>query len=121
MSTPETRPDTSSAATNVPELIAEIDAGMFERALSMALSQTAAGVVDHEKKGKVSIDFTFEHIKGTNQVRVAHTVKFSKPTSVGKSSEEMGGAIVLYVGRFGCLSIAQPNLFEKQRQQTLPA
>ncbi|CDN87379.1 hypothetical protein BN948_01801 [Hydrogenophaga intermedia] len=111
------RPDTSSAATNVPELFAEIEAGMFDRALSTALSQVAGGVTTHEKKGKVTLELNFEHIKGTSQVRVAHTIKYSKPTRVGKSSEEMAGAVVLHVGRFGRLTIGQPSLFDESRQQ----
>lgn len=114
------RPDTSSAATDVPELISELDAGMFERMLSTALSQTAAACVDHDKKGEITIKFKIEKIPGTSQIRLGHAMKFVKPTRIGKSSEETEGATVLYVGRFGALSLAQPSLLDKQRQGEIP-
>jgi hypothetical protein len=50
---------------------------------------------------------------------MGHSIKFSKPTSMGKTSEETDGATVLYVGKYGKLSLAQPSLLEKQRQRDL--
>lgn len=113
------KPDTTAAATDVPELIAELDGGMFERMLSIALSQTSAAVVDHGKVGEVTIKIKLEKIPGTQQVRMGHDLKFSKPTSTGKSSEETGGATVLFVGRFGRLSLAQPSLLDDKKQGAL--
>ncbi len=118
---PSARPTLPTAATNVPELISELDAGMFERLLSIALSQTAAACIDHAKVGEVTIKFKVEQIPGTHQVRMGHTMKFTKPTRVGKSSEETEGATVLYVGVNGRLSLAQPSLLDKARQTNLPA
>lgn len=115
------KPDTTAAATDVSEIVSELDAGMFERILSIALSQTAAAVIDHEKVGEVSIKFKMEKIAGTSQIRLAHDLKFAKPTSMGKSSEETSGATVLFVGRFGRLSLAQPSLLERDKQLGLPS
>lgn len=112
-----TKPDTSAAATDVPEFISDLDGGQFDRMLSIALSKVAAAVVDREKKGKVDITLTMEPIKGTHQVRIAHTIKFTNPTMQGKVAEEASGATVVFVGRFGALSLAQPSLFDKQGQQ----
>lgn len=118
----DNRPNTTAAATDVPELISELDGGTFEHMLSVALSQTAAKVVDHEKVGEVTIKLKLEHIKGTSQVRMQHDLKFSAPTATGRSSEETSGATVLYVGRFGSLSLAQPSLLEKMgKQSDLPS
>lgn len=109
----------SGAATDVGEFLTDLDAGQFDAMLSVALSKTAAAVVDKEKKkGKVTITLDFEAIKGTHQVRVAHTVKYIAPTMSGKSSEEAGGATVLHVGRNGRLSLAQPELFGEESRQT---
>lgn len=113
----DNKPDTTRAATDVPEFISELDGGMFERALSIALSEVAASVVDRERKGEVSITCKFEHIKGTSQVRVEHITKFKRPTMSGTAAEEMKGASVLHVGRFGRLSLAQPSLLERQQHQ----
>lgn len=113
-STPAThRPD--SAATDVGEFISDLDGGMFDRMLSMALSQVAAAVVDNEKAGEVNIKLSFKRIPGTGQVRCEHTLKFVRPTADGKTAEDATRSTVLHVGRFGALSLTQPSLLEKQR------
>ena len=110
----------TSAATDIPEFITDLDGGVFERALSVALSQTAAAVIDFDKKGKVEIKFDIERIESTHQVRVAHVLKFIRPTGNGKAGEETSGATVLHVGKYGALSLAQPSLLERERQTNLP-
>lgn len=118
---PANRPAT--AATNVAELLADLDAGMFEMVLSQALSKVGAAVVDHGtngskvRTGSVKIEFTLEHIKGTHQVIAAHRISFTSPTSMGKASEETEGTTVLHVGRYGALAITQQQLDLGQQQQ----
>lgn len=104
----------STAATDMAEFITDLDGGQFEVMLSTALSRVAAAVVDHERKGKVSVSFEILKVPGTHQVRVVHGVKFSNPTSMGNQSEEIESSTVLYVGKGGAMSIAQANLFGKQ-------
>lgn len=110
----------SRATTDVPEFISDLDGGVFERKLSTALSTVAASTVDHEKKGEVSITFRFERIPGTTQVRCEHTLKFTRPTMDGKAGEEESRSTVLHVGRFGALSLAQPSLLERAKQDEIP-
>lgn len=100
------------AATDVGEFITDLDGGQFDRMLSIALSEVAAAVVDHEKKGEVTVKLKFEGIKGTHQVRCAHTVEFKKPTRLGKAIEQADGATVLHVGKQGRLSLTQPDLLK---------
>lgn len=103
----------SAQATDVDAFIGELEAGLFASQLSAALSETAASVVDHEAKkkgGSVSITFDFEHIAGTQQVRIGHTVKFTRPTRFGKRSETCSGASVMHVGKRGKLTVTQPEL-----------
>lgn len=111
------KPDTTRAATDVGEFFSDLDGGVLEHMLSIALSQTAAAVVDHGKKGEVTLKLKFEQIKGTHQVRVAHELKFLKPTGTGRSAEETLGATVLHVGTYGRVSLAQPSLLEKEPKQ----
>ncbi len=111
--------------TDVAEFITDLEAGQFEAMLSVALSQTAAAVVDHSdktkpRKGKVTITFDMEVIPGTHQVRIGHTLKYTKPTMIGKSTDEAQGASVLYVGPHGSLSLAQQPLPGMGRQDTIP-
>jgi hypothetical protein len=91
--------ETTRAATDVSEFVTDIDGGQFEHMLSIALSEVAAAVVDREKKGQVEIKLEFERIAGTHQVRIGHTLKFTKPTTTGKVSEHATGASVLHVGK----------------------
>lgn len=110
----------TSAATDVAEFITDLDGGVFDRKLSIALSQVAAAVVDHDKAGEVTISLKFKRIEGTSQVRCEHVLKFTRPTMDGKAGEEESRSTVLHVGKFGALSLAQPSLLEKQRQCDLP-
>lgn len=71
-------PNTSAAQTDVSAFITDLDGGQFDRMLSVALGQVAAGVVDNNKVGEVAVKFTIERIPGTHQVNVKHSLKFSK-------------------------------------------
>ena len=99
----------TSATTDVGEFITDLDGGQFDRMLSTALSQVAAGVIDNEKVGEVTVKFAFEKIPGTHQVLCKHTCKFSRPTMDGKAGEEVTRKTALHVGKFGVLSLAPPN------------
>lgn len=103
----------SQATTDVAAVITDLDGGQFDTMLSVALSKTAAAVVDRGKKGEVTIKLKLECIAGTHQVRIGHSIEFKLPTQLGKSSEVAEGATVLHVGKGGALSLAQPDLFEK--------
>lgn len=104
----------TSAATDVGEFITDLDGGIFDRKLSIALSQVAAATVDNDKTGEVVVKLTFARIPGTSQVRCEHTLKYVKPTMDGKAGEEEKRSTVLHVGKFGALSLAQPSLMGKQ-------
>lgn len=103
------QPQTTAAVTDVGEFFTDLDGGMLDRKLSIALSQVAAAAVDHGKVGEVSIKFSFKKIPGTHQVHCEHVLKFSKPTLDGKAGEEEKRSTPLHVGKFGRLSIAPEN------------
>ena len=112
----------TSAATDVGEFITDLDGGVFDRKLSVALSQVAAAAVDHDKAGEVSIKFTFKKIPGTTQVHCEHQLKFSKPTQDGKAGEEEKRTTPLHVGKYGALTLAAPNqlaFLDRQGQTTV--
>lgn len=108
----------TSAATDVGEFITDLDGGTFEHMLSVALSQTAAAVTDHDKVGKVTITLDVERVPGTHQVRIGHTLKYTKPTSLGKTSDEASSFTVMHVGKYGALSVAQASLMDNEKKQT---
>ncbi len=115
----EQKPQTTAAATDVSEFITDLDGGVFDRKMSVALSQVAASVVDNNRAGKVTVEFVFKRIPGTAQVHCGHTLKFVKPTMDGEASEKESRTTALHVGKFGKLSIAPENqmaIFDRQFQ-----
>jgi hypothetical protein len=99
----------TSAATDVGEFITDLDGGIFDRKLSIALSEAAAACVDNDKSGEVAVKFTFKKIPGTKQVHCQHQLKYTTPTADGKKSEEETRSTPLHVGKFGRLSLAPEN------------
>jgi hypothetical protein len=99
----------TSAATDVGEFISDLDGGMLDHKLSIALSQVAAAAVDNDKAGEVNLKFTFKKIPGTNQVHCEHVLKFCKPTMDGKASEEEKRTTPMHVGKYGRLTLAPEN------------
>lgn len=107
-----------SAATDVGEFITDLDGGVFDRKLSIALSQVAAATVDNDKAGEVNVKFSFKRIPGTSQVHCEHTLKFSKPTMDGKAGEEEKRTTALHVGKFGRLTLAPESQFTFMDKKT---
>ncbi len=99
----------TSAATDVGEFITDLDGGQFDRMLSIALSQVAAGTCDNDGKGEVVVKFSFEKVPGAQQVICKHGLKFTRPTADGKAGEEVTRKTALHVGKFGRLSLAPEN------------
>lgn len=88
----------TSAATDVAEFLTDLDGGQFERMLSIAISQVAAGTCDNDGKGEVNIKLAFTKVPGASQVICAHTLKFTRPTADGKAGEEATRKTPLHVG-----------------------
>ena len=104
----------ASAATDVTEFLSDLDAGIFERKLSVALSQAAAAVTDHDKVGEVTVKFSLKKVTCT------HLLTYQRPTSSGKVREEDKRSTVLHVGKFGRLSLVpetQTDLFKTRAGQ----
>lgn len=99
----------TSAATDVAEFVTDLDGGQFDRMLSIALSQVAAGTCDNDGKGEVTVKFSFTKVPGAAQVICAHALKFTRPTADGKASEEVTRKTALHVGKFGRLTLAPEN------------
>lgn len=99
----------TSAATDVAEFITDLDGGTFDRKLSIALSQVAAGCIDNKKTGKVTVEFEMKPISGTHQVHISHTLKFTRPTMDGEAGEKEKRTSTLHVGKFGKLTLAPEN------------
>ena len=118
-----TQTSSTSAATDVGEFITDLDGGQFDRMLSIALSQVAAGTCDNDGKGEVAIKLAFEKVPGSSMVTCKHTLKFTRPTADGKASEEVTRKTALHVGKFGRLTLAPENqmaMFDRSGATTAP-
>lgn len=116
MSTTTPQHSSTSAATDVGEFITDLDGGQFDRMLSIALSQVAAGTMDNDAKGEVNIKFVFEKVPGSSQVLCKHILKFTRPTLTGRSSEEASSRTALHVGKNGRLTLvpqSQLSMFDQ--------
>lgn len=109
-----------SSATNVAELLGDLDAGVFAEKIGRALSAVALGVVQNGKAGKVNITLDVKQIATSRQVDVSHKLTFVEPTAKGKRSEENTTSTPLYVGKNGKLTLFPENQgkfeFDEQKQ-----
>ena len=111
----------TAAATDVAEFLTDLDGGQFDRLLSVALSQVAAGTVDNDGKGEVTIKFAFTKVPGSHQVTCAHKLTFTRPTADGKAGEEITRKTTLHVGKYGKLSLVpetQAAMFDRAGKTT---
>jgi hypothetical protein len=116
MEQPKASTGINEAGTNVEAFIQDLDGGMFEKKLSLALSDVAAATCDNGGEGEVVVKFSFKKIQGTSQVHCKHTLNFCRPTSSGEASEKESRITTLHVGKFGRLSLAPENqmtMFER--------
>ena len=54
--------------------------------VAVALSSVAAGVVEHGKKGKVTLSFDISQIGESHQVKITHKLDFAQPTKRGQKA-----------------------------------
>ncbi len=102
--------------THIPTFFADLDIGVFEKKLAHALSDVAAGVIDHSHAGKITITLDLKQIGNSQQVMVEHKLAFTRPTSKGKISEEDTTQTPMYVGEKGAMTIfpeGQGQLLDK--------
>ncbi|WP_301361871.1 hypothetical protein [Stutzerimonas nitrititolerans] len=74
--------------TDTSEFINSLNAGVFAQQVGRALSDVAAGVVEHGKKGKLTLTFELSQIGESNQVKINHKLDFTQPTKRGSKRED---------------------------------
>lgn len=83
--------------TDVSEFINSLNAGVFAQQVGRALSDVAAGVVEHGKKGKVVITLELSQIGESNQVKINHKLDYTQPTKRGSKREDTALDTPMYV------------------------
>jgi hypothetical protein len=95
-------------ATDANEFLNSLNAGVFAQQLGRALSDVGAGVVDHGKKGKVTITLELSQIGESNQVKVNHKLDYAIPTKRGTKREDTTLDTPMYVTENG-IELFQTN------------
>lgn len=101
-----------NSQTNVTDFFDNLNAGVFKEKLGVILSEAALGTMLHgigAKKGKITIDISFQQLGDNNQVVVTHKIAKSVPTKRGKKMEEDITDTAFYVGHGGVLTIEPPK------------
>lgn len=90
---------------DVHQTLEDFDAGVYMQKVTRALCDAALAAVTHGKKANVTISIDLNRIKETHQVSVDHSLKFTRPTTHGKTMEENTTNSVMHVNQGGHLSI----------------
>lgn len=102
----------ASKKTNADDFLSELEAGNFKGKLEHMLSEVALGQVIHgsgNRKGKVSIELSFQQVGENNQVIVSSKVSFQSLTKRGAKAETATNETPFFVGKGGVLTIEQPK------------
>jgi hypothetical protein len=97
----------------------ELDAGILLSKLSKAAAQVALGVIEHNKKGKIVLTIDMERIGESAQVKVNHTIHYTRPTLRGQSIEKDTTQTPMHVNKLGHLSVSpdmQMDIFKPQHE-----
>lgn len=96
-------------ATDTAEFLEELNGGAFASQIGHALSEVAAGVIDHGKAGKLVITLDFSQVGQSHQVKIKHKLAYKVPTKYGDMNENTcletpmnvgaGGKITLFAER----------------------
>lgn len=102
--------------TDFITLLPDLNGGVLEQQISNALSDIAANVVTHGKKGRLVLTIDLKQVGDSHQVTMTHALKSSIPTRRGKITEEIETDTALHVGTGGALSLfpAGPVLGQAQ-------
>ncbi len=106
---------TGSPKTDISTLIGEINAGVLEQQINRALSDIAANVCTHKKKGELNLRLKISRIGESTQVMVTTELRSVVPMQRGRMIEETEGETPLHVGRGGALA-----LFPHDQMDLLP-
>lgn len=97
------------------ETLKDLDAGVFSQQVSSAMQEVALGVVENDKKGKLTLTFDVKRIGESHQVQISHSLQFIRPTKRGDKRETVKTSTPMHVGRGGRLSFtpaSQTDMFK---------
>lgn len=109
--------------TDTAEFLGELNGGAFASQIGHALSEVAAGVVDHNKAGKLVITLDLSQIGQSSQVSIKHKLEYKVPTMRGTRSENTTLDTPMFVGSGGKLTLFQERhdqMFTREQAPIIP-
>ena len=91
--------------TDTAEFLEELNGGAFASQIGHALSEVAAGVVDHGKVGKLIITLDLSQIGQSSQVKIKHKLAYKVPTKYGEINENTSLETPMHVGSGGKITL----------------
>lgn len=82
--------------TQLIKLLPDLNAGIFQAQLEEAIREVVTGVVATEKQGGFNLSFKLKPIKGSAQLRMEHTLKYTRPTANGSQVTNESTDTVLF-------------------------
>lgn len=107
----------STRGTDLPQFINDLDGGVFAEKVSRALSDVAAGVIDHNKPGELTLKFKLGRVGNSYRVALKHGLTYKVPEANGSYSQENTTESVMHVNAGGRMSMFPENqnqLFTRQ-------
>lgn len=95
----------SNRGTDLPEFINDLDGGVFAEKIAIALSRVAAGVVDHNKAGDVTLKFKIDRIGNSYRVGIKHTIDYEVPEANGSYRQKNTTESVMHVNKGGRITV----------------
>lgn len=109
--------------TDTAAFLEELNGGAFANQIGHALSEVAAGVVDHGKAGKLVITLDFSQIGESSQVKIKHKLDYKVPTKRGTRSENTSLDTPMHVGSGGKITLfaeKHDQLFSREQAPITP-
>ena len=91
--------------TDFQGLLQDLYGGVLIEQINHLLTDIAANVVTHGKKGELTLKLKIEQIGDANQVRMKHSIKAITPKARGRVTEENETETPLHVGRGGVMTL----------------
>lgn len=97
--------------TNLPRLLQQIDGGVPNSVLSVAMSQVAAAVRAHQKTGEVTIKFKLKDAGSSDgsYLDLTTDINITEPKETGKKSESFSYKSIAFVSFGGKLTYERPS------------
>ena len=96
-------------STNIEHVISDLDGGVLAEKLSHAISKVAAGVIDYDKTGSVTLSLKFKRTGSSYQVNIEHALTYQAPTAKGHSSEKIPPAPLCMLAKAESFSVPRKS------------